>query len=214
MSNLEDRLKAARKAAGYETAADAARAFGWNENTYRSHESGIRGVPRQSIVKYARAFKVSVDWLLTGRVDGMPPLTHSVAIRHLPLFDAAILPRSKFQLEEAVTGVASGAALAVPISLAGERSFAVKMPDDSMMGGLKNIHKGDWIIVDPDYAHAPGSYVLVYDPVLQQHTIRRWRLIGDGTAELAPTNNDYPTSKVPADTDLVLGCVRGRFEVF
>lgn len=61
------RLKQARELAGYESPREAAKAFGWNENTYKSRENGLRGVPPQSVVqKYARAFKVDFLWLLTG----------------------------------------------------------------------------------------------------------------------------------------------------
>ena len=56
----------ARQRAGFENATDAARAFGWNENTYRSHENGERGLKKDIAEKYARAFRISAAWLLTG----------------------------------------------------------------------------------------------------------------------------------------------------
>jgi hypothetical protein len=63
------RLTEARKAAGYGSAADAARALGVKYPTYAGHENGSRGL-RGSLEKYARKFGVSVDWLLTGKGDG------------------------------------------------------------------------------------------------------------------------------------------------
>ncbi|WP_093569298.1 helix-turn-helix transcriptional regulator [Methylobacterium sp. 174MFSha1.1] len=60
------RLAHVREAAGYSTATEAARAFGWNENTYRSHENGERGLKAEIVRKYARAFHVSVSWILFG----------------------------------------------------------------------------------------------------------------------------------------------------
>jgi len=61
------RLALARQRAGYATASEAARAFGWNENTYRSHENGERGLRIDVAYKYAKAFKVDVDFLVLGR---------------------------------------------------------------------------------------------------------------------------------------------------
>ncbi len=64
------RLRWAREAAGYRSAREAARARGWPENTYRSHEDGNRvkrGFKPEDAEKYARAFKVSEHWLMTGK---------------------------------------------------------------------------------------------------------------------------------------------------
>ena len=61
-----DRLKAARLAAGFETAASAALAMGVKAPTYTHHENGTAGLSRSG-ERYARFFRVSLDWLLTGR---------------------------------------------------------------------------------------------------------------------------------------------------
>jgi len=65
--SLHDRLKKAREAAGYTEATKAAEAFGWNANTYRSNENGMRTFSREAAIRYSRAFRVSLEWLLTGR---------------------------------------------------------------------------------------------------------------------------------------------------
>lgn len=57
--NQGDRLQKARIKAGFKTAADAARAFGWPAITYRAHESGGRGLKREVAMQYGKAFKVS-----------------------------------------------------------------------------------------------------------------------------------------------------------
>lgn len=62
-----ERLRRARIEAGFESAVDAARAYGWNEATYRSHENGIRGLLKEPAERYARAFKKPVEWLLFGK---------------------------------------------------------------------------------------------------------------------------------------------------
>lgn len=61
-----DRLREARINAGFTSTAEAARRFGWNENTYKSHENGKRGIPRRSVERYARYFKVDPEWIMFG----------------------------------------------------------------------------------------------------------------------------------------------------
>lgn len=67
-----DRLRRVRIAAGFETPQEAARAFGWNPNTYKSHENGVRGLRPEAAKRYASGFsrgnraKVSYIWLITG----------------------------------------------------------------------------------------------------------------------------------------------------
>jgi len=63
------RLRAARIKAGFASAADACRRFGWKYDTYAQHENGTRGIVRAADT-YAKAFKVSPAWLLTGEGEG------------------------------------------------------------------------------------------------------------------------------------------------
>ena len=63
------RLEEARKARNFATAKDASRYFGWKYETYIQHEQGIRGLSRAAD-KYAKAFRVSKGWLLTGEGSG------------------------------------------------------------------------------------------------------------------------------------------------
>ncbi|MEH3118867.1 MAG: helix-turn-helix transcriptional regulator [Methylorubrum populi] len=60
------RLTDLRRQSGYASASDAARAFGWNENTYRSHENGERGIRRDVAFKYAQAFTTTANYILFG----------------------------------------------------------------------------------------------------------------------------------------------------
>lgn len=66
------RLKAARIAAKFPSAAAAADKFRWPYPTYAQHENG--GGLGRSAARYAKAFKVSQAWLLTGTGPGLNPL--------------------------------------------------------------------------------------------------------------------------------------------
>jgi len=66
LAEPKDRLKWAREQANYAQASDAARAMGVKVATYIAHENGSRKLTR-SADRYARFFRVSMEWLLTGR---------------------------------------------------------------------------------------------------------------------------------------------------
>jgi len=68
-SDLAKRLVEARRAAKFETVADAVRFLGVAYPTYAGHENGSSGFRAKTAELYARKFKVSLDWLLTGRGD-------------------------------------------------------------------------------------------------------------------------------------------------
>ncbi len=60
------RLAKARRDRGFSDAKSAAEYFGWNYTSYSQHERGERGLRRTVAEKYAKAFRVSPAWLLTG----------------------------------------------------------------------------------------------------------------------------------------------------
>lgn len=66
MGESNDRLKNAREAAKFTSARSAALRYGWNPSTYASHENGQTPVPPDAAKAYARAFKSSQAWILTG----------------------------------------------------------------------------------------------------------------------------------------------------
>lgn len=72
MPTIHERLTKARVQAGYQTAADAARALGVKDQTYYAHENGNSGLRAPVAERYARKFKVSLDWLITGRGEMSP----------------------------------------------------------------------------------------------------------------------------------------------
>lgn len=66
MDSIAERLQFLRKRAGFGTATDAARAYGWPVSTYLGHENGDRNPGRDSAKRYAAAFRSSWEWILEG----------------------------------------------------------------------------------------------------------------------------------------------------
>lgn len=64
------RLREARNAAIGSSATSAAEQLGMSYQTYVAHENGNRSFDAEAAVKYARRYKVSLDWLLTGHGKG------------------------------------------------------------------------------------------------------------------------------------------------
>lgn len=62
-----ERLRQARLAAGYATVSAASEAMAANRFTYAQHENGIRPISRNAAEKYSRFYRISLDWLVTGR---------------------------------------------------------------------------------------------------------------------------------------------------
>jgi len=63
MDDRAARLRQARLAAGFETAAAAAETHGWNRNTYASNENGNAPYSWRRAREYAAAFGVQPGWL-------------------------------------------------------------------------------------------------------------------------------------------------------
>lgn len=72
LAEPHDRLKWAREHAGYTEATEAADAMGLKRSTYLGHENGNRGLSRNG-ERYARFFKVSLEWLFANRGQPFPP---------------------------------------------------------------------------------------------------------------------------------------------
>ena len=64
--NRAARLKMARERADLGSYRKLATRFGWNENTYKSHEQGKSSFDQVDARKYAKAFGVSLQWLFMG----------------------------------------------------------------------------------------------------------------------------------------------------
>lgn len=66
-NKIANRLRVARESTGFSNASKAAKALGIKYSTYVAHENGTRGFSTKVAAEYAECFKVSLEWLLTGR---------------------------------------------------------------------------------------------------------------------------------------------------
>lgn len=66
MGDVGDRLRQMRIKAGFTSARKAAQALGVKESTYASHENGQTEPGREEVQFYARRFKASFTYILTG----------------------------------------------------------------------------------------------------------------------------------------------------
>ena len=80
MKEISERLRRARIEAGFESAAAACSRFGWTPTTYAGHENGSRGFSQRTAEEYARAFKMTPEWLLFGRTGDIQPILDDVAL--------------------------------------------------------------------------------------------------------------------------------------
>lgn len=64
------RLRQARKAVPFKTAKEAAASLAVEYPTYAGHENGNRAMSLEDAILYARRYRISLDWLLTGHGRG------------------------------------------------------------------------------------------------------------------------------------------------
>lgn len=126
------RLRQAREAAGFPSAAAAARAIGAKEITYTSHENGQRGLRPGPAARYARKFKVSAAWLLTGQGprDAKSPGNNPAIGARLRTARIAL----RFELQDFAK---SGG---IPVDQYGEWEEGIEVPLPDELDALCNAH--------------------------------------------------------------------------
>lgn len=153
MIDAAERLRALRLKKGFASAVDAAKAFGWNEHTYKSHENGIRGIRPDAARKYATAFGSTPGYIMgvTGNGTDTKTVNHIV---HVPViarvsagtfrydepieFEGVLVPAvpradlaSSLQYSVIIDGPSVNKRIA-------DGSFAICVPYDSYPGGAKH----------------------------------------------------------------------------
>lgn len=117
METMGDRLRWARKRAGYAKPMDAIRAFGFTKSTYIQHENGTRGFPSRAAQRYSTVYRVDLEWLLTGK--GKPESSADTPVVGIVGAGAEVMPfddypRGRgFRMVEAPEGVHGAVALEI-----------------------------------------------------------------------------------------------------
>jgi phage repressor protein C with HTH and peptisase S24 domain len=188
------RLIAARLAAGYSSAASAARAMGIGVATYNHHENGTRGFVHDG-ERYARFFRVSLEWLLTGRGEMKTRRERIIPVHGLVGAGAS------------VEMIGDSAAIDPPDE--------VELPSDGSLAALQvrgesqwpRFLDGEYILFDRmpvDPASQTGRYAIVQtiDGRRLIKTLRRSREGGDNRWRLESHNAP------PEDPVELMGCWR------
>ena len=131
-----ERLADARASAGYVSASDAARAMGVRVETYVHHENGTRGLSRVA-ERYARFFRISLEWLLTGKGD-MRPKRQFPALKLIGQVGAG--PTAHRLDDEAFAEAIDSVDLP-----SADTTFVLQVVGDS---ALPRYHSGDYLMVN------------------------------------------------------------------
>lgn len=208
-----DRLRKLRIARGFESAKEAARAFGWNENTYSSHEGGVRGIRKSAAERYAKAYRSTPGFILFGGGKDLPVI-NKVALAPV----VATIAASIFTEPGIVPDEQEPVPIVPKAGIPPGAQYAVKIDGNSVN---KRIPHGMYAICAP-YDLYPGGapagalvHVVRERAGLFEHTIKELRFDGRRPI-LVPVSTD-PKHQSPMqhkDGDLVTikGVVIGKYE--
>lgn len=188
MTSPSDRLKEARLKRGFATAKEAAEAFGWNEVTYRSHESGMRNIPLHVARKYALAFGTTPASILgIGTANDPSPIGNVVGVPVVATVSAGVF-RETDELVGDISLVPSVPRKEIPHSA----QYALRVEGESVN---KLIPDGSFAICAPyelfPGGAAPGQLVHVVRERagLFEHTLKQLQQMPDGLG-LMPVSTD------------------------
>jgi SOS-response transcriptional repressor LexA len=189
MTDAANRLRKLREAKGYEGPAEAARAFGWSENTYKSHENGLRGIRPDVAQKYARAFGSTAAFILTGDT-GAPSLSPISEVGTVSVLGevAAGMFRAGNWTPEDDAEIPALPRKGIPAS----KQYAVRVDGPSVN---RRIPDGMYAICAMFDAYPGGAtmgslvHVTRQDGELVEHTIKELRLTPQGMM-LMPVSDD------------------------
>lgn len=217
MKDASDRLRELRIKKGFENASDAAQAFGWNENTYKSHENGIRGIKPAVARKYASALGSTAAYILTG---SGPETTVPVTIT-----SAAVLGVVSAGIWREDDRIVEGALRQVPIvpreDIPADAQYALLVDGPSVN---TRIADGAFAICAV-YGRVPGGarhgqlvHVVRERAGLHEHTIKELRYTPEGKM-LYPCSTDpryqEPVTLASGDADEIVrihGVVIGSYQ--
>lgn len=198
MSTPAERLRQARKAAGFRSAAEFARQHGIEEVTYRSHENGVRGIPVSAARHYGKLLATSWQWILTGEGDPKhgPRRRERATLHAVPVIDRVRAGQWSEVVDPHQPG--DGSAWLYADMSVGPRSFALDIIGDSMEPLFR---EGDRIIVDPDIAPRPGDFVVAKLADETEATFKEYEEVERAKGQivainLRPLNSRYPVLRL------------------
>lgn len=188
MEEPYDRLRKLRIQRGFSTAAEAAAAHGWNPDTYKSHENGIRGIRPPVAKKYASAFNSTAGYIMTGPEGQNHGPTGTIV--HVPVIARVSAGAFRYDegIEEGTIQVPAIPRRGVPAAL----QYSVVVEGSSVN---RRIPDGAYAICAP-YENFPGGaqhgqlvHVIRERAGLHEHTIKELRYTASG-AILMPVSDD------------------------
>lgn len=193
MSDAAERLRALRIKKGFANPIDAARAYGWNEHTYKAHENGLRGIRIDAARKYAAAYGSTPAHILgigsggNGVASEKRPVNHVVQVPVIARVSAGT-----FRYDEPIEyeGEAVPAVQRADIGNASQYSVIVDGPSVN-----KRIPDGAFAICVPLEEYPGGAqhgqlvHVVRERAGLFENTIKEIRFSSSGTT-LVPVSTD------------------------
>ncbi len=203
----------ARRRKGFEHTTDATRAYGWVGSTYISHENGNRGISRQAAERYARAYGVSVGWLLTGEnppdwLEGDTERPGPRPEREIPLLTMKELANLRPETLADHLKLCMQFSTVVAEPDLGDNTFKITLDDESMAPVFRT---GEQVVVDLDQEPQPGEFAIAIvrgHAIFRRYRIGRYLKEGDPVIELSPINDGWPTVTLNGNSeDWIVGKV-------
>lgn len=199
MDDPSSRLRKAREAKGYATAADAARALGMKPVSYTHYENGTLGFSRHA-ARLARFFGVELEWLLTGH--GVMKSPDRGAALDVPL--VSWVSAGPLGLADAVEQYADATRVVGPALDAGGDWIALEVDGDSMN---KISPPGSIIFVNrKDRRLVPNACYVIADET-GAATYKRWRA-DTGWGPVSTNEAHRPLTLQPGAEPTIIGRVR------
>ncbi len=161
MEEASDRLREARRKAGYKTATAASEAFGWPASSYASSENGHRGITATKAQRYARAFGTTAEWLLYGEnePEQVPsPQPHPPKSNTTFMFPVHGSLRGGSEDYLKASDECIDRVTAPPSLVDIKGAYAIYMPGTSME---PRYHEGETLFVNPKKLPRPGEYAAI-----------------------------------------------------
>jgi len=213
MSEMSERLRSARIAAGFSSAADAARALGLRPSTYSAHENGQNNFDPSDAEQYGQRFGVRAAWLLTGEEPkarwskqlldepntfGLPQ--PAVLERTIPVYGQAMGGDDGYFV---LNGEKIGDLLAPPSLSKVRGAYAVLVSGESME---PRYFAGEAVYLNPNIPARRGDFVVAQvlegeDPIPRAYVKQFVRMNGDElvVAQFNPAKElRFPVARVRA----------------